>query len=307
MVCCVVGSFVFASERQEESEPRKHLPSVQYNKPNADQKSELFWYGTVTDQNGVVWNIRILPGASRAKRVLMDGWAHTRKRFRNLVSYEFYVNDVGEILRGSLKEVNRGAGWTETWLKTAFYHWPKEMFGGMGDAWKKAGKESSEAVQKGVMGWQLIPPWSVAKAVVKTIGYSIGLTAGTALCTAAAGVSVCYAAFSGTAGIAFSVGKIAFQPIAGIADIPVRGTFVPGAMFAWNCAAYLVAKTANVPQDEFFPFVVIGKNARGDGETPADVLEDFQARQRLHRRSAQDQDLAGLQEDQDGQDPDQEF
>lgn len=225
---------------------------------NDDQKSQLYLDGRIIDDQGRIWNVKIIPGTNKIKSIFIEGWQSSGGHLKRLFQASLYEDDVADIMKNSAK----GARW---WLeqakeagKFAVVTVPVDwLVDGIAEEYDEALREIDRVLKNKPIGWQAV----VAFAHLKAFGMSVfhvvttpALFAGGAVIgTAEVGV----AAVRLLGGLVGSVVLVAWQPIAAVGEMVSRGSLVPGAMWVWNGTAWVFAKGSSVPTQEDPPWVVL--------------------------------------------------
>lgn len=249
---------------KEVSEAAEEGPScirngVAYSpKMTKEQKKELFVYGKITDCDGRIWNIKIIPGSDVSKQMTIKSWRYASNQTKELIKIETY------------KDAAR-SGKNATRASFDFT------------------KRSSKLLKKGIWDYMIVDgiyesllvdtknTWFQAGAAVKGLRGSFGwifgaIYAGILKPVTLTAVNVVKAAYHITKGTVVLVGGIAgtaggivatvsspvivpaadvlTRPLLAIGSILTTGSIIPGTIYLWNGSAWITSQLNDVPTEE---------------------------------------------------------
>lgn len=118
------------------------------------QRGELIWRGEMTDSQGRIYNVRILPGYPVPGEHALEGWADAGRNLHEYVEARTW-QDLGEHMKTTFRW-----GW-----KDAFWEFGIQ---GTGTAWKSHFEKARKRVQKRTFGWPLAYPWAFLAATFES-------------------------------------------------------------------------------------------------------------------------------------------
>lgn len=220
------------------------------------QRKELYVEGTITDCEGKVWRVKILPGTKRTKKIMIQGWRFAGDRTKELFQIETY-KDIGEDTKDATKA---SADFTK---KSALYAkegiWDNLVIDGIKETlvletaedWRN-GYRDAKSLQGTFGAFAGSIYVGVLKPTVKTIGNLLetllwhlpkGLLKLIVGTTGAVGGAVAVV----SSPVVVPVVEVVGRPALAIGAIATTGTIVPGAMYIWNGLTWTTLQASSVP------------------------------------------------------------
>jgi hypothetical protein len=223
-----------------------------------EQRKELFVHGTITDCEGNIWNIKVIPGSDASKQMTIKSWRYAGKKMKHLIQIETYK-----------KATKDGV------------HFAKKSF--------NFAKKSSKLLKKGIWDYMIVEAaynnllvdnvrvWKNAGVTVANLRGSFGwlfgaIYAGIVKPVTLTGFNILKAAYHVTAGAVIFVGGIAgtaggvvatvsspiivpaleviTSPVLAIGSILTTGTIIPGVVYVWNGTVWVTSQLSHVPDSE---------------------------------------------------------
>lgn len=174
------------------------------------QRGELFTRGQMTDSQGRLYNIQILPGYVAPWRYLKDGWSDAGddigEYFQKATWHEL-ADDSSDALKW---------GWRDSFWRFGLRD--------SGSAWTNRFAAAHRRTVKHTFGWPLAYPWALLGSTVETvIRVPLGVV-GAALGTAWGGAVV-------------PVAETVWPTVKGVWSGGVNGAVIPAAGWAWQTVA----------------------------------------------------------------------
>src|SRR5665647_317628 len=93
----LVASNQIAATANEEKQPSCIKSGVAISpKMNKEQRKELFIRGRITDCEGQIWNIKIIPGSDISKQMTIKSWRFASDKTKELFKIETYSKAVSD-------------------------------------------------------------------------------------------------------------------------------------------------------------------------------------------------------------------
>lgn len=248
-----------AEPNTSEEAPRCIKSGVAYSpKMNKEQRKELFVHGQITDCEGNIWNIKVIPGSDVSKEMTIKSWRFAGQQTEQMFKIETYK-----------KAANRGKRATKASFDFT--------------------KNSSKLLKKGVWDYMIVEGvynnlildnarvWKQAGVTVANLDGSFSwlfgaIYAGILKPVTLTGVNIIKSAYHFTVGTVILVGGIAgttgglvatvaspilvptvelmTRPLLAIGSILTTGSIIPGAIYVWNGTAWITTQFSDIPDKE---------------------------------------------------------
>lgn len=174
------------------------------------QRGQLLWRGAMTDSQGRVYNVRILPGYVAPWEFAKQGWTDATKNLGEYAKSSTWTS-MGDDMKSAFKW-----GW-----KTSLWEFGLQ---GSKDSWKENFETAKTRTTLKTFGWPVAYPWAIIASAFETaVRVPIG-SAGALVGTALAGVGV-------------PVVETAWPATKAVWNGGVNGVVLPVAAWSWQTVA----------------------------------------------------------------------
>lgn len=226
---------------------------------NRKQKKELWITGTVTDSEGRVWNIWVVPGTRKSKLWITEGWTDAGKEIQTLFGKELWGEDVPEAFKDGARYTKRAGKAFGRSFKDATYGVVVDMGRDIGSGYRTLVTDNRRLKNERPVGYPAImvlnglwfgvkAAWEVVEVPIES---ALRLTFDTTLYRGGAlAGSMAYAP-------GYVMVRVVYHPVAALWNAAIEGTLVAGSYYTWNGFSWTVAHRSRVPERESAPWVTI--------------------------------------------------
>jgi hypothetical protein len=197
----------------------------------SDQYQELYVNGTITDENGKVWKVRVIPGVTNIKKNASEAWVQAGLELKEFVKAEFWDENVKKQFDRGTKNLN------DSIFKFGIY----QIQNHYNDAATENQKLDSET-----FGLTFIKVYNWLKFTGKSISTTLYSLFSTAF----------YAAYT----VIVPTGSVILQPLKSIWYGGVEGGIYPAAVYIWNGTAWVGTYYSHVPKEASYWVEISGIN-----------------------------------------------
>lgn len=222
------------------------------------QRKELFVHGQITDCEGNIWNVKVIPGADASKQMTIKSWRYAGNKTKQMFKIETYKRAISHgkyAAKGSFNFTKRSSkllkkGIWDYMIVEGIYN---DLLVDNAIVWKNAvvtvaGLRGSFAWLFGAVYAGILKPVTLTGVNIIKAAYHI--TAGTVILVGG---------IAGTAGgivatvaspIIVPVVEVMTLPLLAVGSILTTGTIIPGVVYAWNGTAWISTQLSHVPDSE---------------------------------------------------------
>jgi hypothetical protein len=248
-----------ANAGDEKSGPSCIKSGVAYSpRMTKAQRKELFVRGQITDCDGNIWNIKVIPGSDKSKQMTIKSWRFAGKEAKQIIKIETYTK-AGRDGKAAAKASFNFAKSSSKLLKKGIWDYMivegvyKDLIVRNAKVWKQAGV--TVAGLHGSFGWLF---GAIYAGVLKPVTLT-GVNIARAAFHITEGAVVLVGGIAGTAGgliatvsspVIVPVVEVLVHPLLAVGSILTTGTIIPGAVYVWNGTAWASTQLSHVPDSE---------------------------------------------------------
>lgn len=248
-----------ANAGDEKSGPSCIKSGVAYSpRMTKAQRKELFVRGQITDCDGNIWNIKVIPGSDASKQMTVKSWRYAGKHAKQLIQIETYKK-AGKDGKEAAKASFNFAKNSSKLLKKGIWDYMiiegvyKDLIVRNAKVWKQAGV--TVAGLRGSFAWLF---GAIYAGILKPVTLT-GVNIARAAFHITEGAVVLVGGIAGTAGgivatvsspIIVPVVEVLVHPLLAVGSILTTGTVVPGVVYVWNGTAWATTQLSHVPDSE---------------------------------------------------------
>ena len=248
----------------EKTEPSEENPTciksgVAYSpRMTKQQRKELFIKGQITDCDGNIWNIKVIPGSDKSKEMTVKSWRYAGKQAKQMFQIETYKKAIKNgkyaskasfnFAKKSSKLLKKGV-WDYMIVEGVY----NDLIVDNARVWKQAGY--TVANLRGSFGWLF---GAIYAGVLKPVTLT-GVNIIKAAYHITAGTVILVGGIAGTAGgivatvaspVIVPVVEVMTRPLLAVGSILTTGTIIPGVVYVWNGTAWVSTQLSHVPDSE---------------------------------------------------------
>lgn len=222
------------------------------------QRKELFVHGRITDCDGNIWNIKVIPGSEKSKQMTIKSWRFAGNQAKQMFQIETYKKAVRHgkyaskasfnFAKSSAKLLKKGV-WDYMIVDGVY----ENLLRDNARVWKNAGVTVSKL--RGSFGWLF---GAIYAGVLKPVTLT-GVNIIQAAFHITKGTVVLVGGIAGTAGgivatvaspVIVPVVEVMTHPLLAVGSILTTGTIIPGVVYVWNGTAWVSTQLSHVPDSE---------------------------------------------------------
>lgn len=222
------------------------------------QRKELFVHGQITDCEGNIWNVKVIPGSDASKQMTIKSWRYAGKKTKQMFTIETYKKAISHgkyaskasfnFTKRSSKLLKKGI-WDYMIVEGVY----KDLIVSNAIVWKNAGV--TVANLRGSFAWLF---GAIYGGILKPVTLT-GVNIIKAAYHITAGTVILVGGIAGTAGgivatiaspIIVPVVEVMTLPLLAVGSILTTGTIIPGVVYAWNGTAWISTQLSHVPDSE---------------------------------------------------------
>lgn len=222
------------------------------------QRKELFVRGQITDCEGNIWNIKVIPGSDVSKQMTIKSWRYAGKEAKQVIKIETYKK-AGRDGKEAAKASFNFAKDSSRLLKKGIWDYMivegvyKDLIKRNASVWKQAGV--TVAGLHGSFGWLF---GAIYAGILKPVTLT-GVNIARAAFHITEGAVILVGGIAGTAGglvatvsspVIVPVVEILVHPLLAVGSILTTGSIIPGAVYVWNGTAWASTQLSHVPDSE---------------------------------------------------------
>lgn len=246
-------------EKVSEDGPACIKSGVAYSpRMTKQQRKELFVRGQITDCEGNIWNVKVIPGSDASKQMTIKSWRYAGKKTKQMFKIETYkkaISDGKYASRASFNFTKRSSkllkkGIWDYMIVEGVYN---DLLVSNAIVWKNAGV--TVAGLRGSFAWLF---GAIYGGILKPVTLT-GVNILKAAYHITAGTVILVGGIAGTAGgivatiaspILVPVVEVMTLPLLAVGSILTTGTIIPGVVYAWNGTAWVSTQLSHVPDSE---------------------------------------------------------
>lgn len=247
------------NNNDEEKGPTCIKSGVAYSpRMSKEQRKELFVKGQITDCEGNIWNIKVIPGSDYSKQMTIKSWHYAGKHAKQMFKIETYKKagkDGKKAAKASFDFTKKSSkllkkGVWDYMIVEGIYN---DLIKDTARVWKNAGVTVSKL--RGSFGWLF---GAIYAGVLKPVTLT-GVNVIKAAYHITAGTVILVGGIAGTAGgliatisspIIVPVVEVMTHPLLAVGSILTTGSIVPGVVYVWNGTAWVSTQLSHVPDSE---------------------------------------------------------
>lgn len=219
------------------------------------RRAELIMHGTITDDQGKVWRIRVVPGISNANHAAFATYRDAGQKIGNLFDKEYYKRNWNELrVEQFVRQGVKHAPKIFVAFKDATWGTGKQVGSWIAGDWKNYRETTSKLWDEKPIGWFLTIPWHTGGFVTKAIVWDLGvkgLVGRTAIRGSfKVGEQVMQTTLNGTVAIAATAGMVGVMPVAAALDL-VGGTADLALGYPLTVVTWTGSQIGNVPTHNY--------------------------------------------------------
>ncbi len=247
------------SEGTSEERPACIKSGVAYSpRMTKEQRKELFVKGQITDCEGNIWNIKVIPGSDSSKQMTIKSWKFAGRHAKQIFKIETYKKAVKHGKHASKASFNFAKSSSKL-LKKGIWDYMivdgvyEELIRDNARVWKQAGVTVSKL--RGSFGWLF---GAIYAGVLKPVTLT-GVNIIQAAFHITKGTVVLVGGIAGTAGgivatvaspVIVPIVEVMTHPLLAVGSILTTGTIIPGVVYVWNGTAWVSTQLSHVPDSE---------------------------------------------------------
>ena len=247
------------AENSSEEGPTCIKSGVAYSpRMTKKQRKELFVKGQITDCEGNIWNIKVIPGSDASKQMTIKSWKFAGNQAKQMFKIETYKKAIKHGTHASRASFNF-AKKSSKLLKKGIWDYMivdgvyEELIRDNARVWKQAGV--TVANLRGSFGWLF---GAIYAGVLKPVTLT-GVNIVQAAFHITKGTVVLVGGIAGTAGgivatvaspVIVPVVEVMTHPLLAVGSILTTGTIIPGVVYVWNGTAWVSTQLSHVPDSE---------------------------------------------------------
>jgi hypothetical protein len=222
------------------------------------QRKELFMKGQITDCEGNIWNIKVIPGSDKSKEMTIHSWRYAGKEAKQIFKIETYKK-AGRDGKYASKASFNFAKSSSKLLKKGVWDYMivdgiyNDLIKDNARVWKNAGV--TVVGLRGSFAWLF---GAIYAGILKPVTLT-GVNIVKAAYHLTAGTVILVGGIAGTAGgliatvaspVIVPVVEVMTKPLLAVGSILTTGSVVPGLVYVWNGAAWASTQLSHVPDSE---------------------------------------------------------
>lgn len=222
------------------------------------QRKELFVHGRITDCDGNIWNIKVIPGSDKSKQMTIKSWRYAGNKAKQMFQIETYKKAVRHGKYASKASFNFAKSSSKL-LKKGIWDYMivdgvyENLLRDNARVWKNAGVTVSRL--RGSFGWLF---GAIYAGILKPVTLT-GVNVVQAAFHITKGAVVLVGGIAGTAGgivatvaspVIVPVVEVMTQPLLAVGSILTTGSIIPGIVYVWNGTAWVSTQLSHVPDSE---------------------------------------------------------